>query len=133
MAEATPNLSPTVLLVEDDDQVRGAMRRMLKELGYSTLEARNGRQAIDLLVESREPIKVLFTDVIMPFVRGDKLAEIAVSLRPDIRVVYTSGHVEDRSVREHISKQPNFLEKPFHLDSLREVMNRVLGSEVARA
>jgi DNA-binding NtrC family response regulator len=129
MTETSETIHPVALLVEDDESVRGAVRRMLKELGFSVVEARHGRQAIDLLTDRQHPIDLLLTDVVMPFVRGNELAQIAVSLRPDIRVAYISGHIDDPVVVNHLSLQPNFLQKPFGISGLKDLTDRVMQSE----
>jgi CheY-like chemotaxis protein len=79
-----------VLIVDDDEGVVEITAEILETLGYDVLTARNGHEAIHIL-RNDSRISVLFTNVQMPGVGGEELAEIAVMLRPGIRVVFTSG------------------------------------------
>jgi CheY-like chemotaxis protein len=79
-----------VLIVDDDEDILELTPEILETLGYHVLTARNGLEAIELLRRNSR-ISVLFTDMQMPGMGGEELAEIAVMLRPGIRVVFTSG------------------------------------------
>jgi len=79
-----------VLIVDDDEAVVEITAEILETLGYDILTARNRSEAVELLRKNSR-ISVLFTDVQMPGIGGEELAEIALTLRPGIRVVFTSG------------------------------------------
>ncbi len=82
-----------ILLVEDEDSVRRLTRRVLETFGYRVLEARSGREALDLSPSQLEQMDLLLTDVIMPGgVTGRELAERLTSERPNLKVVFTSGY-----------------------------------------
>jgi two-component system, cell cycle sensor histidine kinase and response regulator CckA len=113
----------TVLLVEDDDGLRALSVLALEEAGYSVLEAASGTAAIGLAEAHEGPIHLLVTDVAMPQMRGDELAQQLVARRPETRVLYLSGYVGDVLVERGFAGQgEKLLEKPFFPeDLLREV------------
>jgi PAS domain S-box-containing protein len=125
--ESVPRGHETVLLVEDTEDLRHAVREMLEERGYHVLAAPDGEQALALLAESRVPIELLLTDVVMPKMSGAALAIQAAMLHPSIRVLYMSGYsggaVWDRGV---LPRDTTLLQKPFTSDALaRAVRNEI--------
>jgi PAS domain S-box-containing protein len=125
-----PRGRETVLLVEDEPSVRDLAHRLLKQQGYKVLEAANGEEALRVVQEHNgEEIHLLLTDVVMPQMGGKKLAEKLKTLRPDIKVLYTSGYTDDAIVHQGILEHGTyFLQKPFSLKTLshkvREVLDR---------
>ncbi|HKW85844.1 MAG TPA: ATP-binding protein, partial [Nitrospiraceae bacterium] len=120
----------TILLVEDDERVRSIGQTILQRHGYTILEARNGKEALHLAREHQGPIHLLLTDMVMPGLSGPQLAECLASIRPDTKVLYTSGYTD--KVRTHhnlIDLSNAFLQKPFTRETLtckvREVLNSV--------
>jgi CheY-like chemotaxis protein len=102
----------TILVVDDDSDVRDLSALFLRELGYTVIEAPNGNIALAELHRHPE-IALLFTDIVMPEVDGVLLAERARALRPDIRVIYATGFAEKvRSLRGHPLLGP-VLQKPW--------------------
>jgi len=85
-------VAATIIVVEDDDDVRDLAVSVLREAGYNVLQAMNGGIAL-VLLEQDIPVDLLFTDIVMP---GDpdgfELAERAVEMRPEIRILYTTGY-----------------------------------------
>ena len=91
MAQKNPRShAALVLIVDDDEAVVEITAEILETLGYDILTAQDGSEAVELL-RSNSRISVLFTDIQMPGMGGKELAEIAVMLRPGIRVIFTSG------------------------------------------
>jgi len=84
-----------VLLVEDEDAVREAARRILSAAGYEVLTAPNGDAALSLCAAHTEPIDLLLTDIVMPGISGRELSRRLRAARPDMGVVYMSGYAED--------------------------------------
>ena len=117
---AAADATPTVLLVEDEDNVRRAMRQILEAEGYRLLEARDGEQAAMVAEKYDEPIHLLITDVVMPGMTGPQLAERLATLRPDLKVLFVSGYPHD--LLEGDGRQRDFLPKPF---SAAEILGRV--------
>jgi CheY-like chemotaxis protein len=120
----------TILLVEDDERVRAIGQTILQTHGYTILEARNAKEALHLARKHQGPIHLLLTDVVMPGLSGPELAESLTSIRPDTKVLYTSGYTD--KVRAHhtlIGRSNAFLQKPFTPETLtckvREVLNSV--------
>jgi len=119
-----------VLLVEDEPLVRRFAYRVLREQGYTVLEAANGDDALRVVQEfTGEEIHLLFTDVVMPQMGGKELADQLKLLRPNIKVLFTSGYT-DNAIVHHGVLNPgfSFLEKPFSPTDLaykvREVLDR---------
>jgi CheY-like chemotaxis protein len=129
-SDSLPRGNETVLLAEDDPLVRDLARRLLIQQGYTVLEASNGEEALRVAQENtREKIHLLLTDVVMPQMGGKELSEKLKRLRPDIRILYTSGYT-DNAIVHHGTLEPGtcFLQKPFSHKTLshkvREVLDR---------
>ena len=120
----------TVLLVEDEDAVRSVVFMVLREAGYTVLEANGGREAIRIAETHSGPIHLLITDVIMPEMGGRQLVEHLVTARPNLKVLYLSGHTDDAVIRHGVSEADvAFLQKPFTTATLRNKVREVLGAE----
>jgi PAS domain S-box-containing protein len=128
--EAGPLLgSETVLLVEDDDQVRELTRSVLRRSGYEVLEAQNAGEALLLSEQHEGPIHLLLSDVIMPRVGGHVLAERLARARPELKVLFMSGYVDDPVKLEHvIAAGAAFLPKPVLPTVLQKKVRDVLDA-----
>ncbi len=121
--------SETILVVEDDEMLRKMTERMLKGYGYSVITARDGAEALQISGTHGGPINLMLTDVIMPGMSGQDLAEQLESSAPEIKVLYMSGYT-DNAIAHHgvLEKDVDFLQKPFTRESLgkkvREVLDR---------
>ena len=116
----------TILVVEDDATVRSIISDALQDLGYRVRTAADARFAIPLL-QSKESIDLLISDVILPHVNGRKLAEIARSSRPALKVLFVSGYSENAIVRgDLIEAGMDMLSKPFALDTLGAKVNAMI-------
>ena len=113
----------TILVVEDDDAIRNAVRRILETAGYTVLAASTPMQAIELASNRQLPIHVLVTDVGLLGVTGPQLAKLLVGDRPGLRMLYISGHAEAHAVPTgRVGPGTVFLQKPFTVEALlREV------------
>jgi PAS domain S-box-containing protein len=123
--------SETILLVEDEDAVRDLILLVLSRGGYTTLAAMNAEEALKCCEHYDKPIHLLITDLVMPGINGQELAERLVSLRPDMRVLYMSGYAADKALHSHglaVDHTP-FLQKPFtprtFTQKVREVLDTV--------
>jgi PAS domain S-box-containing protein len=116
----------TILAVEDDDAVREHVIAQLRGLGYHVLEASTGAEAMEIVKHTPE-IDLLFTDVVMPGMGGRELAETVRKLRPDLKVLYTSGYTEN-SIDHHGRLDPGvkLLNKPYRREQLAAKVREVL-------
>ncbi len=124
----------TILVVEDDPLVRQYVLTQIQSLGYTTLSASNGAEAL-AVIDSGKPIDLLFTDVIMPGnMNGRELAEQAASRRPEIRVLFTSGYTEN-AIIHHGRLDPGvlLLAKPYRRSDLATLIRAALVAPVAVA
>jgi PAS domain S-box-containing protein len=124
-----PRGEGAVLVVEDDPFVRGYAVATLESLGYRTLIAANGREALSRLAEDT-PIDLLFTDVVMPGgLNGWELAQQAKALRPEIRVLFTSGYALDTLITKgRLAEGVTMLVKPYRKADLAIRVRHVLSS-----
>jgi signal transduction histidine kinase len=114
-----PRGSEVVLVAEDEDRLRQLARTFLEGRGYTVLEAKDGAEGLDLCENHLGPIHLLLTDVIMPRMGGRELAERAVALRPDMKVLFMSGYTEDAVLHDIVETEHKpFLHKPFTLEDL---------------
>jgi CheY-like chemotaxis protein len=122
----------TVLLVEDEEQVRHLTERILTDHGYSVIAACGGPEAIQTCSERVDDVDLLLTDVIMPQMSGSELAERLRGERPDLAVLYMSGYTGDTIARQRVLPEDVALvEKPFSQTSLLHSIDEAL--ETVRA
>jgi signal transduction histidine kinase/CheY-like chemotaxis protein len=126
-ALATAVKECTILVAEDELGVRKMARLMLQKLGYTVLEAESGPDALKVAAEHRGKIDLLITDVVMPGMGGGELAERMSVTRPGIRVIFTSGYIDDLVVEHGVSTdRVPFLQKPFSREQLGEKVRTLL-------
>jgi PAS domain S-box-containing protein len=117
----------TILVVEDDDDVRAYTVECLKELGYRVFEAHDGPSALRFLEKHEQPIDLMFTDVVMPGMSGRELADHAREKQPDLRVLYTSGYTRNAIVHGgRLDEGVEMISKPFTYATLAEKIADVL-------
>jgi DNA-binding response OmpR family regulator len=119
---------PTVLVVDDEEDLRDIMRRMLERRGFATITAGDSQQAITACREHPGEIDILVTDLGLPGVSGGELSRTATELRPEMRVVYISGLPKDMAVAEGLIGQDAMLvKKPFSTELLINALREVLA------
>jgi signal transduction histidine kinase len=120
--------SETILLVEDEPQVRAVVRRTLERAGYAVVVAQDPHEAVRI-AEAAGPIDLLLTDVVMPYMNGRELAERVRSRRPGVRVLFTSGYTDDAILRHGVLDEGvPFLQKPITPASLMRSVRETLDA-----
>jgi CheY-like chemotaxis protein len=118
--ETSPS-AETIVVVEDDDDVRAYTVECLRELGYRVLEAHDGPSALRLLERQTMPVDLLFTDVVMPGMSGQELADEARKRQPELRVLYTSGYTRNAIVHGgRLDAGVEMIAKPFTYAALAQ-------------
>jgi two-component system, cell cycle sensor histidine kinase and response regulator CckA len=116
-----------ILLVEDNEIVRGPVTLLLEALGYDVVPAEGPTEALELAADGA-PIDLLLTDVVMPGMNGRQLAERLRELRPELKVLFMSGYNDDAVIaRGVIDHEIAFLQKPFGADQLSQAVAELFG------
>jgi PAS domain S-box-containing protein len=129
----TPPAAATILVVEDDPDVREMIVGILSDLGYQTLVATNGPEALAILNDGRS-IDLLFTDIVMPAgMSGTDLARQASRLRPDLKVLLSSGYTREANQWRSARIEFPFIAKPYRPTTLEKKIEEVLAGNLLRA
>jgi PAS domain S-box-containing protein len=123
--------SETILLVEDEPAVRRVAKHVLELNGYNVLVAMDGEEAVRLVESHDRCIHLLVCDVVMPHLGGRPLAERLLALKPDLKVLFVSGYINDAIVRHGVLDSDfAFLQKPFTASALAQKVRDVLDQPV---
>jgi signal transduction histidine kinase/CheY-like chemotaxis protein len=126
---ARPVGSATILVVEDQDDVRGFARSVLEKANYRVLEAASGELALAIGEAEKAPVHLLLTDVVLRGMNGRELSEQFNRIHPETRVLFTSGYADDVIARRGVQQGSiAFLPKPYSAEGLRERVKEVLRS-----
>ena len=127
---AQPDLtgSGTILLVEDEEGLRGLNARGLKSRGYNVLEAANGIEAIEAMERETGKIDLVVSDVVMPELDGPAMLKELRKSRPDLKIIFVSGYAEEAFQKNLPEGQYDFLPKPFTLKQLVEQVKQTMAS-----
>jgi PAS domain S-box-containing protein len=118
----------TILVVEDERLIRGALKRLLGGAGYRVLVAENSHEAIEVARAHAGPIDVLVTDIVLPGLGGRALRDEIARERPDLRALFMSAHPREMLVAQgRLEASAAFLEKPFDFDTLTTQLRELLG------
>lgn len=122
--------SETVLLVDDNDVVRSAIKGCLQMNGYTVLEARHGQEALKVWDSHTDPIHLLITDVVMPFMNGQQLAQVLNSRYPDLKILFLSGYAGEEIMPDQLTiPGAEFLNKPISMEILMRKIRELLDSD----
>jgi two-component system, cell cycle sensor histidine kinase and response regulator CckA len=117
----------TILVVEDEPEVRTLICSMLEKNGYTVLASSSAEEAARVCLEHSGRVDVLLTDVVMPGMSGPDLARQLTGSVSELKVLYMSGHADSAVARHRIGPEAPFIQKPFRSDTLREKIREVLG------
>ncbi len=116
----------TILVVDDEPEIRKLVGAMVTQFGYTALTADSGEHALTLF-KQHGPFELLITDVVAPGMSGPMLADKLAALQPDLRVLFISGYDNTHLVQKYVvEKGYALLPKPFTVDELKQKMNATL-------
>lgn len=117
----------TILVVDDEPEIRKLVAAMATQSGYSVITADSGEHAMTLFKNHKGPIELLITDVVQPGMSGPMLADRLTALQPDLKVLYMSGYHNTLVVQKYVvEKGHSLLSKPFTKDEFRAKMHELL-------
>jgi signal transduction histidine kinase len=124
-----PRGGETVLVVEDDKDLRSLMAQALKQQGYKALEAANGEEGLLLFDKYRQEINLVVTDIVMPVMSGFELTDLLMPLCAQMKVLYISGYPDNPALQKrYLNPETNFIPKPFSLEDLAIKVRKVLDN-----
>jgi len=120
----------TVLLVDDENVIIYAVERLLKEMGYKTLIARSGKEAVKIYKKNKDKIDVVILDMIMPDMGGGETYDRLKEINPDIKVLLSSGYSINGEAKEILKRGCNgFIQKPYRSKELSQKIREILDKD----
>ena len=122
----------TILIVDDEPEIRKLVGAMVNQFGHAALTADSGEHALVVYKNHKGPIELLITDVVQPGMSGPMLADKLTALQPDLKVLYISGYDNTHLVQKYVVERGHaLLAKPFTTEELQREMRKILApSEV---
>jgi CheY-like chemotaxis protein len=134
VAQEPAGAGKTVLVLDDEPDMRKLVSAMLVSNGYTVLAAGDGENAINTFQKSKQPVDLLLLDVVSPGLSGPMVADRIAELQPGLRVLFMSGYEDTSVVRRYVvDKGFALLTKPFTADQLAQKVREVLESSPALA
>jgi CheY-like chemotaxis protein len=122
----------TILMVDDEDKVLDAGVMVLKRLGYSVLEARGGKEAVEIYRDNKDKIDLVILDMVMPHMGGGEAYDKMKEINPKVKVLLSSGYSIDGQAKEILARGCDaFIQKPFSMRDLSQKIWEVLQKEKA--
>jgi two-component system cell cycle sensor histidine kinase/response regulator CckA len=123
----TDESKKTVLVVDDEPEIRKLVGAMVSSFGYSVLTADSGDHAITIYKNHKAPIELLITDVVAPGMSGPMLADKLSAIQPDLKVLYISGYDNTHVVQKYVVERGHILlSKPFTMEELKARVTELL-------
>ena len=124
----------TILVVDDEPEVRKLVSAMVGQFGYAVLTADSGEHALTLYKNHKGPIDLLITDVIAPGMSGPMLADKLTEIQPDLKVLYMSGYDNTHVVQKYVVEKGHaLLTKPFTVDEMKKKVREILPATAHNA
>ncbi len=118
----------TILVVDDEPEIRKLVSAMVRQFGYSVLTADSGEHAMTLYRNHNAPIELLIADVVAPGMSGPMLADKLTALQPDLKVLYISGYDDTHVVQKYVVERGHaLLAKPFTVEELKSKMQELVA------
>ena len=118
----------TILVVDDEPEIRKLVSAMVSQFGYTVLTADSGEHALTLYRNQHGPLEMLITDVVAPGMSGPMLADKLSALQPDLKVLYISGYDNTHVVQTYVVEKGHaLLSKPFAVDELGAKISELLS------
>jgi len=118
----------TILVVDDEPEIRKLVSAMVSQFGYTVLTADSGEHALTLYRNQHGPLEMLITDVVAPGMSGPMLADKLSELQPDLKVLYISGYDNTHVVQTYVVEKGHaLLAKPFAVDELKAKISELLS------
>ena len=118
----------TILVVDDEPEIRKLVSAMVSQFGYTVLTADSGEHALTLYRNQHGPLEMLITDVVAPGMSGPMLADKLSALQPDLKVLYISGYDNTHVVQTYVVEKGHaLLAKPFAVDELKAKISELLS------
>lgn len=122
----------TVLLVDDEKDIREYVFHALQHAGYAVVQASSGTEALSRFAHFSQDIDLLVTDLVMPGLQGDQLAARLLEQKPELKVIFISGNIKQAmNTVIPLEEGVNYLRKPFGLSELENLVESVLASDRA--
>ncbi|MCX8031376.1 MAG: response regulator, partial [Thermodesulfovibrionales bacterium] len=119
----------TILIAEDEPEIRNLYKSTLESFGYTVIEAGDGEEAVKLFTENKDKIQLLIFDVVMPKKNGKEAYDEIKSIKPNIEAIFTSGYAENIIYKKGIlDENLNFIKKPISPNELLRRIRKVLDS-----
>jgi len=129
---ASGDSKKTILVVDDEPEIRKLVSAMVTKFGYTVLTADSGEHAVTLYKHHNEPIEMLITDVVAPGMSGPMLADKLCAIQPDLKVLYISGYDNTHVVQKYVVERGHaLLAKPFSVDVLQSKIAELLNRPAA--
>jgi CheY-like chemotaxis protein len=122
--------SGTVLLVDDEEQIRSLGRQILEGMGFDVLLAADGMEALEVFSTHRDEIDCVVLDLAMPQIDGEETFRKMTMIKPDVRVIISSGYSEqDIARRFHGKSISGLIQKPYRIDKLAVILKKILSGK----
>ena len=123
----------TVLVVDDETNIRKLLSRILRQNGYKVLLAQDGREAVKIFSEYRREVDLVILDMITPNMSGAEVYRLLKQIRDDIRIIICSGYSADTQTQELLENTQGFIQKPYRVDELLTKVRQALETQLSPA